>query len=50
LFDLSEVSIYGDFFQDYVEKYEYTEYDFFLANRENMVEQKRPFIKIFSGR
>ena len=50
LFDSSIVSVYGDFFKDYVDKYEYTGYDFFLANREKIVEQKRPFIKIFSGR
>jgi hypothetical protein len=50
LFDSSRVSVYGDFFENYVEKYEYTEYDFFLANREIIHSQKRPFIKIFSGR
>ena len=50
LFDVSRVSVYGDFFRKYVDKYEYTDYDFFLANREKMVEQNRPFIKIFSGR
>lgn len=50
LFDVSRVSVYGDFFLNYVEKYEYTEYDFFLANRERILEEKRPFIKIFSGR
>ena len=50
LFDVSRVSVYGDFFQNYVEKYEYTGYDFFLANREVILSQNRPFIKIFSGR
>ena len=50
LFDVSRVSVYGDFFENYVEKYEYTEYDIFLANREKILSQKRPFIKIFSGR
>lgn len=50
LFDVTRVSVYGDFFDNYVEKYEYTGYDFFLANRERILEEKRPFIKIFSGR
>jgi hypothetical protein len=49
-FDSNCVSVYGDFFREYVDKYEYTEYDIFLQNREKMVEEKRPFIKIFSGR
>jgi hypothetical protein len=50
LFDISRVSVYGDFFKDCVDKYEYTDYDFFIANREKITQQKRPFIKIFSGR
>jgi len=50
LFDVTRVSVYGDFFQNYVEKYEYTEYEYFLANREKIAQEKRPFIKIFSGR
>lgn len=50
LFGTNCISVYGDFFQEYIDKYEYTGYDFFLENREKIAEEKRLFIKIFSGR
>ena len=50
LLDRNQVSIYGDFFRDYLQKYEYTTYEYFLANREKIEQDGRAFIKIFSGR
>lgn len=50
LLDPDQVAVYGDFFRDYLDKYEHTEYDYFLANREKIAQEKRPFVKIFSGR
>ena len=50
LLDPDQVAVYGDFFHDYLDKYEHTEYEYFLANREKIAQEKRPFIKIFSGR
>jgi hypothetical protein len=50
LLDPDQVAVYGDFFVDYLDKYEHTEYEYFLANREKIAQEKRPFIKIFSGR
>jgi len=50
LLNPDQVAVYGDFFREYLDKYEHTEYEYFLANREKIAQEKRPFIKIFSGR
>jgi len=43
-------SFYGDIIEDYVEKYEHTSFVFYLANREKIRLENRPFVKVFSGR
>jgi hypothetical protein len=46
----TDISFYGDIIYDYVEKYEHTNYVYYLENKEKIRLENRPFIKIFSGR
>lgn len=45
-----DISFYGDILVDYVDKYEHTSFVFYLANKEKIRLENRPFIKVFSGR
>lgn len=47
---LEDPSFYGDVIENYIHKYEHTGYSFYLENREKILLEDRPFIKIFSGR
>jgi hypothetical protein len=43
-------SFYGDILIDYVDKYEHTNYEYYLENKDKIMLENRPFIKVFSGR